>query len=76
MYATQFLPRQYPLSWATNHFVVVTGFSDDGLWVYVNDPLDYYDGQIPNNGAPNQYTSGGAQPNLPKTGLFVQGLSP
>ena len=71
--ATQFLPRQYPLSWATNHFVVVTGFSDDGNWVYVNDPLDYYDGQIPNNGAPNQYTYASFQAAYYNSGLAVGG---
>jgi hypothetical protein len=71
--ATHFLPRQYPLSWATNHFVVVTGFSDDGLWVYVNDPLDYYDGQIPTNGAPNQYTYASFQAAYYNSGLAVGG---
>jgi hypothetical protein len=71
--ATQFLPRQYPLSWATYHFVVVTGFSDDGHWVYVNDPLDYFDGQIPNNGAPNQYTYASFQAAYYNSGLAVGG---
>jgi virginiamycin B lyase len=57
VYAPGLLPRQYPVDWATDHFIVVTGYSSDGQWVYVNDPLDYYDGQQPNNGAPNKYTS-------------------
>ncbi|MBN2534582.1 MAG: C39 family peptidase [Spirochaetales bacterium] len=56
VYAPGLLPRQYPVDWATNHFIVVTGYSSDGQWVYVNDPLDYYDGQQPDNGAPNKYT--------------------
>ena len=54
--ASKLLPRQYAESWATDHIIVVTGFSLDGQWVYVNDPLDFYDGSIPNNGAPNKYT--------------------
>ena len=51
--------------------MVVTGFSDDGLWVYVNDPLDYYDGQIPNNGAPNQYTYASFQAAYYNSGLAI-----